>query len=153
MGRCLGRSKSTARARTQLRTHLKVSLPWRFDSPRLASTSEGEILLFARYAPERYQIAPGWLPFMHQKVLNLICCSLLPKSAAVYRLAPQAEWGACGEKAVQLIKCFENSVGDTGFFSVTREKDADVDSWVVANYTSTTCHSHAPWIYGQMMPS
>lgn len=134
-------------------TPLKISLPWRFDSPRLASTSRGEILLFARYAPTPYQLAPAWIPFMQQKVVNLVACSLLPKAAAVYRLAPREEWGEGGEHAVQLIRCFEQSMGDTGFFSVTRENDADADGWVVANYTSTTCHSHAPWIYGQMMQS
>jgi len=52
-------------------THLKVSLPWRFDSPRLASNSLGEILLFARYAPAPYQLAPGWLPFMKQKIIDI----------------------------------------------------------------------------------
>eukprot|EP00413_Alexandrium_margalefii_P036685 CAMPEP_0204600930 /NCGR_PEP_ID=MMETSP0661-20131031/55721_1 /ASSEMBLY_ACC=CAM_ASM_000606 /TAXON_ID=109239 /ORGANISM="Alexandrium margalefi, Strain AMGDE01CS-322" /LENGTH=485 /DNA_ID=CAMNT_0051611765 /DNA_START=47 /DNA_END=1501 /DNA_ORIENTATION=+ len=134
-------------------TPLKVSLPWRFDSPRLASTSGGEILLFARYAPAKYQLTPDWVPFMKQKVLNLVCCSLLPKGAAVYRLAPWEEWGERGEGAVQLVRCFEQSVSDTGFFSVISEKDSDADGWVVANYTSTACHSHAPWIYGQMMPS
>eukprot|EP00405_Crypthecodinium_cohnii_P037482 CAMPEP_0206535190 /NCGR_PEP_ID=MMETSP0325_2-20121206/5986_1 /ASSEMBLY_ACC=CAM_ASM_000347 /TAXON_ID=2866 /ORGANISM="Crypthecodinium cohnii, Strain Seligo" /LENGTH=483 /DNA_ID=CAMNT_0054032123 /DNA_START=1 /DNA_END=1449 /DNA_ORIENTATION=+ len=135
-------------------THLKVGLPYRFDSPRLASTSDGEILLFARYAPNRYQLAPAAVPFTYQKVINLICCSLTPKSAAVYRIAPQEEWGSNGDGAVQLIRLFEGSAGDTGFFSVTKEKGCDEsgDSWVVANYTSTTCQSHAPWIYGQMMP-
>lgn len=133
-------------------TKLKVSVPWRFDSPRLASTGDGEILLFARYAPHRYQLAPSWVPFSYQKVINLALCSLLPKSAAVYRLAPFQEWGETGEGAIQLIRCFEGSAGDTGFFSVTAEKGSG-DSWVVANYTSTTCQSHAPWIYGQMMPS
>jgi len=134
-------------------TALQVSLPWRFDSPRLASSSDGEILLFARYAPNPYQLAPGWIPFPQQKVLNLVLCSLLPKAAAVYRLAPSEEWGKHGKGAVQLIRCFEQSASDTGFFSVTREAGSDADGWVVANYTATTCHSHAPWIYGQMTPS
>jgi len=134
-------------------TALNVSLPWRFDSPRLSSTQQGEILLFARYAPNKYQLAPPWLPFLYQKTLNLILCSLTPKSAAVYRLAPVEEWGSSGTKAVQLVRCFETSVSDTGFFSVVRESGCDADSWVVANYTSTLCHSHAPWIYGQMMQS
>eukprot|EP00929_Paragymnodinium_shiwhaense_P075723 TRINITY_DN38753_c0_g1_i1.p1 TRINITY_DN38753_c0_g1~~TRINITY_DN38753_c0_g1_i1.p1 ORF type:complete len:534 (+),score=80.92 TRINITY_DN38753_c0_g1_i1:163-1602(+) len=134
-------------------THLKVSLPWRFDSPRLALGGCGEVLLFARYAPNRYQLAPEWLPFMRQKVVNLVACSLTPKGAAIYRLAPSEEWGDAGEGAVQLIKHFENAMSDTGFFSVTRELGSDPDSWVVANYTSTSCHSHAPWIYGQMTPS
>lgn len=133
-------------------THLKVSIPWRFDSPRLTSASGGELLLFARYAPERYQLAPDWLPFVYQKLVNLTLCSMLPKSAAVYRLAPYHEWGETGAGAIQLIRCFEGSAGDTGFFSVTAEKGGG-DSWVVANYTCTTCQSHAPWIYGQMMPA
>jgi len=135
-------------------TQLKVSLPWRFDSPRLAATSSGEILLFARYAPNPYQLAPAWMDFSYQKVINLALCSLLPKSAAVYRLAPWEDWGDTGAGAIQLVRCFEGSAGDTGFFSVTHERgEAEKDSWVVANYTSTTCQSHAPWIYGQMMPS
>merc|ERR1719203_685275 len=83
-------------------------------------------------------------------------CSLramLPKSSAVYRLAPPQEWGEDGKGAVQLVRCFEGCAADTGFFSVTREKGLGKDSWVVANYTCTVCHSHAPWLYGQMMPS
>lgn len=68
-------------------------------------------------------------------------------------MAPPDEWGESGEGAIQLIRCFEGSSGDTGFFSVTQEKGTGTDGWVVANYTSTTCQSHAPWIYGQMMPS
>jgi hypothetical protein len=138
-------------------TPLKVCVPWRFDSPRLASISQGEILLFARYAPLKFHLAPSWLEFHYQKVVNLVTCSLACKSAAVYRLAPYEEWGDNGENAVQLVRCFENSAGDTGFFSIVRELGSStassVSGWVVANYTSTTCHSHAPWIYGQMMPS
>lgn len=134
-------------------TALKVCVPWRFDSPRLASASCGEILLFARYAPNRYKQAPGWISLIRQKTINLFMCGLLPKAAAVYRLAPWDEWGEYGTDAVQFVKFFEQSVADTGFFSVTREDDSDADDWVVANYTSTMCHSHAPWIYGQMMPS
>lgn len=64
----------------------EVSIPWRFDSPRLASTAAAEILLFARYAPNRYQLAPSWLSFGNQKLINLVLCSLLPKSAAAFGL-------------------------------------------------------------------
>jgi len=134
-------------------TALKVCVPWRFDSPRLAAAGNGEILLFARYAPNRYWLAPTWLSFLHQKALNLVLCSATCKGAAVYRLAPHEDWGETGEGAVQMIRAFEGSAGDTGFFSVVQEHGKDTDSWVVANYTSTTCHSHAPWIYGQMQPS
>lgn len=134
-------------------THLKVAIPWRFDSPRLASISQGEILLFGRYAPLKYQLAPSWVDFGWQKIINLVTCSIGWKSAAVYRLAPWQEWGEAGENAIQFIRCFENSAGDTGFFSIVRELGSSNNGWVVANYTSTVCHSHAPWIYGQMMPS
>lgn len=135
-------------------THLNVSIPWRFDSPRLVPMMDGEILLFARYAPCPYQFAPSWLPFKQQKIINLVSCSLTSKSAAVYRIAPPEDWvdKGTGDGAVQLIRNFEGSAGDTGFFSVVPEFDSS-NRWLVANYTSTMCHSHAPWIYGQMGPS
>lgn len=146
---------------------LKISVPWRFDSPRMTCTASGEILLFARYAPYSYQFAPSWLPFAYQKTINLVLYSIRgPKSAAIFRIAPAEEWGSEGHGAVQLIRCFENSFGDCGFFSVTPERnflqapalapertEPDADCWVVANYASTTCHSHAPWFYGQMRPT
>jgi len=131
-------------------TALSVSLPWRFDSPRMIRTDggDGEILLFSRYTMHKYQLAPTWLSFNSQKALNLILCSTLPKSAAVYRIAPHSEWSqdSC---PVQLIRQFEQAFADTGFFSVARELSKKPDDWVVANYSSS-CHSHAPWIYGQL---
>jgi len=130
--------------------HLKLSMPWRFDSPRFTITSSGEVLLFARYAPHRYDQAPAWLPMLCQKAINLPVCSGLPKEAAVYRLAPWEEWGETGAGAVQLVRMFEGCAGDTGFFSVTRDLSGEDDSWVVANYTATQCHSHAAWIEGQV---
>jgi len=141
-------------------TALSVSLPWRFDSPRMIRTDggDGEILLFSRYAPNKYQLAPQWLPFMYQKVFNLVSYSCLPKSAAIYRIAPPEEWNSNGktnslkECPVQLVRFFEQAFGDTGFFSVTREKEKKPDEWVVANYSSF-CQSHAPWIYGQTTES
>jgi hypothetical protein len=140
-------------------TALKVSLPWRFDSPRMMRTDggNGEILLFSRFTWDKYQLAPSWLSFETQKVLNLILCSLTPKSAAVYRIAPPSEWSEIGSSSdvkkdscpIQLIRLFEQAFADTGFFSVARELSAKPDEWVVANYSST-CNSHAPWIYGQL---
>mmetsp|Transcript_121206 Transcript_121206/g.388237 ORF Transcript_121206/g.388237 Transcript_121206/m.388237 type:complete len:85 (-) Transcript_121206:57-311(-) len=41
------------------------------------------------------------------------------------------------------------NAGDTGFFSLTKPPGGAEDEWVIANYSST-CHSHAPWIYGQV---
>jgi hypothetical protein len=142
-------------------TALKVSLPWRFDSPRMMRTDggDGEILLFSRYTWDKYQLAPSWLSFGSQKVLNLILCSVTPKSAAVYRIAPPSEWIQNGSShssnpgcPIQLIRLFEQAFADTGFFSVARELSQKPDEWVVANYSST-CNSHAPWIYGQLSQS
>jgi hypothetical protein len=142
-------------------TSLSVSLPWRFDSPRMIRTDggDGEVLLFSRYTPDKYQLAPSWLSFTQQKVLNLILCSVLPKSAAVYRIAPPSEWshqasnsGGLSACPVQLIRLFEQAFADTGFFSVARALSERPDEWVVANYSSS-CHSHAPWIYGQLTQS
>jgi hypothetical protein len=135
-------------------TSLATSVPFRFDSPRLAR-SANNIVLFARYAQAPYQLAPTWLPFNYQKMWNLIIFSMLSKSAAVYVLSPPSEWGADGSRAVQLVRCFENAFGDCGFFSVCRELSMPegTASWVVANYSSTTCHSHAPWFYGQQRPT
>jgi hypothetical protein len=135
-------------------TALKVSLPWRFDSPRMLRTDggDGEILLFSRYTADKFQLAPKWLSFRSQKVLNLILYSLLPKSAAVYRIAPPSEWESSIASAgcpVQLIRQFEQAFADTGFFSAARDLSEKPDEWVVANYSSS-CNSHAPWIYGQL---
>lgn len=131
-------------------TSLSTSIPWRFDSPRMIRTDggNGEILLFSRYTLHKYQLAPSWLSFQNQKAMNLILCSTLPKSAAVYRIAPHSEWDkqSC---PVQLIRQFEQAFGDTGFFSLARELKGKPDEWVVANYSSS-CNSHAPWIYGQL---
>jgi hypothetical protein len=142
---------------------LKYSIPYRFDSPRMAATASGEILLFARYAPLRYQLASRRFPFATQKLINLVSYSILgAKSAAIFRIAPSAEWGSDGAGAVQLIRQFESTFGDCGFFSFTKElgphrrvtnEVQEEDCWIVANYSSTTCHSHAPWFYGQMRPT
>jgi hypothetical protein len=129
---------------------LPVSIPWRFDSPRMMRTDggSGEILLFSRYTWDKYELAPKWLGFNAQKTLNLILCSLTPKSAAVYRIAPPSEWSetSC---PIQVIRLFEQAFADTGFFSIARDLSAKPDEWVVANYSSS-CNSHAPWIYGQL---
>lgn len=139
---------------------LQSSIPYRFDSPRMTRTEDGEILLFARYAPIPYQLAPRKLPFMYQKTINLVLYSIYGmKTAAIFRIAPQHEWGDDGCRAVQLVRCFENTFGDCGFFSVARDltlatsDQKNRDQWVVANYSSTTCQSHAPWFYGQMRPT
>jgi hypothetical protein len=50
---------------------------------------------------------------------------------------------------VQLVRFFEESCGDTGFFSLARMPGGR-GQWTVANYSSPDCHSHAPWIYGQV---
>lgn len=128
-------------------TPLKVSLPDRFDSPRMVSMG-GEVLLFARYAREPYSLMP-WAPFAAQRFFNLLCYSLLPKGGAVYYVDVPKD-GQWSEKPVQVVKHFEETYGDTGFFSVA--KGASAEEWVVANYSSS-CHSHAPWIYGQVHPT
>lgn len=127
---------------------LRTSLPHRFDSPRLVSM-DGELVLFARYAREPYALYPTWLPFKFQRFANLVTYSLLPKSAAAYRIQPP-EAGGEGNwptEPIQLIRFLERAHGDTGFFSLAKLPGSSED-WAVANYTST-CHSGAPWIYGQ----
>lgn len=129
-------------------TPLNVSLPYRFDSPRMV-LMEGEVVLFARYAVDPYNFVPEWLPFPIQKIGNLIAYSAKPKSSAVYRLnIPETDKGTWPKEPIQLIRCFEDSYGDTGFFSVAKMCDKSGE-WAVANYAST-CHSHAPWFYGQI---
>lgn len=125
---------------------LRVSLQHRFDSPRLRCM-EGELLLFARYARESYAAVPQWLPFGFQRIGNLLLYSLLPKGAAVYRICPPDQDGKFPEQPMELIRCFEETYGDTGFFSLAKTQNSD--DWVIANYSSS-CHSHAPWIYGQV---
>lgn len=131
-------------------TALKVSLPYRFDSPRLVA-SDGELLLFARYARQPYKWVSELMPFGIQRLVNLLVYSALPKKAAVYHLTPPDQDGAWSEKPVTLIRFFEETFGDTGFFSVaSHEPTKEV---FVANYGSSSCHSHAPWIVGQVNPT
>mmetsp|Transcript_93867 Transcript_93867/g.265574 ORF Transcript_93867/g.265574 Transcript_93867/m.265574 type:complete len:444 (+) Transcript_93867:90-1421(+) len=130
-------------------TPLRISMPYRFDSPRMV-LMEGEIVLFARYAREPYNFVPSWCPFGIQRTINLIAYSARPKSAAVYRIRPPEKTGAWPEQPVELIRNFEECYGDTGFFSVA--KLAGSSEWAVANYASS-CHSHAAWVYGQLFPT
>jgi hypothetical protein len=125
---------------------LKISIPYRFDSPRMVLMS-GEIILFARYAKDAYSFAPKWFPMGLQRIVNLVMYSSLPKSAAVYRIDPPDEQGTWTDHPVEILRYFEECYGDTGFFSVAKDKDSE--DWVVANYSSR-CHSHAPWAYGQL---
>jgi len=127
-------------------TPLKVSVKHRFDSPRLVCMN-GDLLLFARYAREPYALVPASWPFILQRMGNLVLYSLLPKGAAVYHMRFPHGDGSWPEKPLELIRCFEDSYGDTGFFSLA--KAGGGDDWVVANYASS-CHSHAPWLYGQV---
>lgn len=128
-------------------SHLKVSLPGRYDSPRMICL-DGEMILFARYASAPYNLVPGWLPFGLQRFGNLVLYSLLPKAGAIYRVcAPRdGEWS---KAPVELIRFIDGARGDTGFFSM-----AGVGTELyVANYTSFHCHSNAPWLYGQVRPT
>jgi len=134
---------------------LKDSLPYRFDSPRLVSM-EGQFVLFARYAPHAYNAMPKWFPFGLQRFLNLIIYSARPKSAAVYWLDLPDNEGSWPVHPVQLVRCFEDACSDTGFFSVAKCPDSAAGSaseWAVANYSSSGAHSHAPWVYGQLLGS
>jgi len=130
-------------------TSLSVSVPYRFDSPRLVMMA-GELVLFARYAQEVYGFAPAWFPMSMQRVINLVMYSARPKSAAVYHLRTPEKKGEWPEEPIELIRCFEECYGDTGFFSVAQLPNSD--EWAIANYTSR-CHSHACWIYGQLFPT
>lgn len=127
-------------------TCMRLSVPYRFDSPRMLQL-DGELVLFARYAKESYQAVPTWLPFGLQRFGNIILYSLLPKSAAVYRIQHPNEAGTWDKCPAELIRFFEQTFGDTGFFSVA--KDVVTGGLIVANYSSH-CHSHAPWLWSQM---
>lgn len=131
---------------------LSVSIPYRFDSPRMCRSATGEILLFARWAPDTYHFAPAWLPFRAQTAVNLINYSLRSKGAAVYRILPREQWHDDGSNGIQFLRLLEAAFSDTGFFSMVRELGSEVtdDRWVLANYASTEFHSHAPWFIGQM---
>jgi hypothetical protein len=126
-------------------TSLKISNPYRFDSPRLICM-DGEMLLFARYAAAAYNLTPEWLPMGFQRLVNLLSYSLMPKAGAIYRLCLPDDVGFPKEP-IELIRYFEATYGDTGFFSVAHD-DPTGDA-VVANYSSN-CHSSAPWFYGQV---
>lgn len=131
-------------------TPLKVSIPYRFDSPRMCFI-EGHVLLLARYARERYAALPRWMPFALQRIVNLVIYSILPKNGAAYHLKIPDDEGKWCAQPIELIRCFEDTVGDTGFFSIT--KDSSSGNWLVANYASRSTHSHTPWIYGQVKPT
>merc|ERR1711988_1592166 len=126
------------------------------------------MLLFARYARDPYQFMPTSLPLALQRAINLVRYSLQPKGAAVYWLQPpladaaegkQLGWpegdtGRTEDCPLQLVRCFENAFGDTGFFSIAEDLTTnDPDNWVVCNYASTVCHSHSPWLYAQVNPT
>eukprot|EP00929_Paragymnodinium_shiwhaense_P081418 TRINITY_DN42589_c1_g2_i1.p1 TRINITY_DN42589_c1_g2~~TRINITY_DN42589_c1_g2_i1.p1 ORF type:complete len:156 (+),score=17.56 TRINITY_DN42589_c1_g2_i1:288-755(+) len=138
-------------------------MPFRFDAPRMIATSRGEMLLFARYARDPYQFMPTSLPLALQRAINLIRYSLQHQGAAVYRLEPPhielkgwpaANSGRREDCPLQLLRCFENAFGDTGFFSLASDlTTAGADNWIVCNYASTLCHSHAPWLYAQFNPT
>lgn len=130
--------------------HLAVSLPSRLDSPRLMCTSKNELLLFARFANDSYAYAPSWMPRALQKGINLTMYSSLPKSAAVYRIDHPNSEGVFSDTPVEIVQFLE-AYGDTGFFSLA-EMPGRTDEWILANYAST-CHSHAPWLYGQVYPT
>lgn len=128
-------------------TPLTVSLPYRFDSPRMIVMS-GEVVVFARYSKDLYTFIPEWMPFLIQKIGNIIAYSSRPKSSAVYSVTlPEFDAGTWASDPVRLIRRFEDSFGDTGFFSIARM--ADSTDWVVANYASPV-HSHATWFFGQV---
>jgi len=134
-------------------TQFKVSVPYRFDSPRMMRTPAGEVLLFSRYTAEQYQLAPDWFSLNMKKVTNLVLYSLLPKGGAIYRFLPHDEWDPEDKTGpLEFIRLLEPSAGDTGFFSVTPALSGNKDDWVLANYSSF-CHSHANWIYAQYKPT
>lgn len=138
-------------------TPLATSSPYRFDSPRLLCMN-GELLLFARYAREPYDALPHWMSFGFRRCFNLFLYSALSKSGAVYRLKTPDGGAGKGkdlrwpDDPLEVVRCFEDTFGDTGFFSIASVDGGETD-WVVANYASSACHSHAPWIYGQVFPS
>jgi hypothetical protein len=129
-------------------TPLKVSLPYRFDSPRMVVMLD-EVLLFARYSVFPYDVMPKWMPFMLRNMGNIIFYSSTSKSSAVYKICiPDEIENDWPNEPVQMIRRFEDSFGDTGFFSVAKMCD-NSDSWAVANYSSPV-HSHATWFFGQV---
>ena len=133
-----------------------MSLPHRFDSPRL-HLMLGELVLFARFAHTPYDAVPKWcariinnltqhkinrsasllycrLPFAARRIGNLIWYSTKPKGSAVYRINfPDkiAAGGAWAEKPVELVRFFEESYGDTGFFSCAKMPGKDNKEWAV----------------------
>lgn len=139
---------------------LKVSLPWRFDSPRMTRVeASGDILLFARYTYHRFDCAPGWLPLKLRQHLNIFMYSVQPKTAAIYQIMDPAEWAGSETpwttcSPLKLVRFFEHghASSDTGFFSLVPHPSIG-DSWFVANYTATATYSHAWWVYGQLTPS
>jgi hypothetical protein len=130
---------------------LPASMPHRFDSPRMIVMS-GEVIVFARYAPHLYPFMPGWMPFLVQKIGNIIAYSSRPKASAVYRVSLPADGSEVWpDQPIELIRRFEDSFGDTGFFSVAKMCDTSND-FVVANYASPV-HSHSTWFFGQVHAS
>merc|ERR1712060_316441 len=76
---------------------LRISLPWRFDSPRMVRVeASGDILLFARYAYSRYDVVPKWMPRTVQLVANMFMYSVRPKTAAIFQVTDPSNWAGSG---------------------------------------------------------
>eukprot|EP00445_Apocalathium_hangoei_P067861 CAMPEP_0204142280 /NCGR_PEP_ID=MMETSP0361-20130328/19904_1 /ASSEMBLY_ACC=CAM_ASM_000343 /TAXON_ID=268821 /ORGANISM="Scrippsiella Hangoei, Strain SHTV-5" /LENGTH=420 /DNA_ID=CAMNT_0051096101 /DNA_START=131 /DNA_END=1391 /DNA_ORIENTATION=+ len=127
--------------------HLPVSMPQRFDFPRMMRMAGDELLLFARYARQSFAMVPSWMPMELQRIGNILLYSCLPKGGAVYRIVPpDAKGWQIDMEGLPEDMPFTPyfNAGDTGFFSLTKPPGGAEDEWVIANYSST-CHSHAPW--------
>lgn len=129
---------------------LRVSLPQRFDTPRLCSHGkEGELLLIATHTEAPYAVMPSDLPLWIQRYGNMLIFSLRPKHAAVYRLRPPDGDGKWSRDPVQLIRSLDDIHSDNGFFSTAHCHETGDD--IIAYYCSSSCHSSTPWVYGQAL--
>lgn len=127
---------------------LRVSLPQRFDTPRLCSYGqEGELLLIATHTDAPYAVMLSDLPLWIQRYGNMLMYSLHPKHGAVYRLRPPDGDGKWSRDPVQLIRCLDGIYSDNGFYSTAHCHETGDD--IIAYYCSSSCHSSTPWVYGQ----
>ena len=118
-------------------THLKLSLPVSYDSPRMFA-HQGRVYLLSRHASRPFNREMDFLPFNVKRWLYLGLYSLTTIRTALFEL---------NIKTLALERVLDlPSAGDNAFPSVVAMEE---NRFLVANYSSPLAHSDWSWIRGQ----
>ena len=118
-------------------THLKQSLPVRYDSPRMFR-HQGRVYLLSRHASRPFDRGMDFLPFNVRRWLYLGLYSLNTIRTALFEL---------NTKTLALERITDlPSAGDNSFPSVVA---MEANRFLVANYSSPLVHADWSWIRGQ----